>query len=204
MNLAGNLSIAAGEGGGCVYAGDGGSALMAPMCAPYALAFDPAGDLFVTDGSCSCVRRLEAQSGILQTVAGTGVAGIGSDGIPATQSPLTPGAITIAGGSLYLVDALSASTSRIRAVTPPVPPALPQPPAITRILDAVNYQFDFSPGAIVTLYGNYLGPQAPLTGQIGTNGLLTSSLAGDQVTFNNIPAPLLYVSAGQINAVMPV
>src|SRR5260370_24254605 len=60
-----------------------------------------------------------------------------------------------------------------------------------------------SPGEIVSIIGNYLGPGTPVPMQIGPDGRVTSLLSGVQVFFNDIPAPLLYVSAGQINAVTP-
>jgi uncharacterized protein (TIGR03437 family) len=80
---------------------------------------------------------------------------------------------------------------------------LPQPPSISQVVDGVDFRSYISPGAVVTLFGNYFGPQPPLSGQTGTNGLITNSLGGDQVTFNGVPSPLLYVSAGQINAIVP-
>jgi uncharacterized protein (TIGR03437 family) len=201
MNSTGTLSVVAGDGGGCVYAGDGGPALLAPLCGPYALAFDGSGNLFMTDGSCFCVRRIDVQTGIIQTVAGTGSYGsVSNDGVPATQAVLAPGAIAFAGNTLYILDGHAPS---VRAVTPPVPPALPQPPSITSVTDAVEYQTNFSPGDVVALFGNYLAPPAPLPGQIAANGIVTSTLEGDQVSFNGIPGPLLYLSAAQINAVVP-
>src|SRR6185437_11741371 len=130
---------------------------------------------------------------------GTGISGTASsDGIPATQAVLAPGAIAFAGNTLYVLDGNSSS---VRAVTPPVPPALPQPPSISSVTDAVEYQPNFSPGDVVALFGNYLAPPAPIPGSIAGN-LVTNTLAGVHVSFNGIPAPLLYLSAAQINAVI--
>jgi uncharacterized protein (TIGR03437 family) len=60
-----------------------------------------------------------------------------------------------------------------------------------------------SPGEIFSLYGTGLGPVAGVSGQFDSTGKLPAKLAGIQVTCNGIPAPLLYVSANQINAVVP-
>jgi uncharacterized protein (TIGR03437 family) len=61
-----------------------------------------------------------------------------------------------------------------------------------------------APGEIVSIFGTGLGPA---TGAIGgldpATGFLIASLAGVTVTFNNTPAPLFYVSQGQINAEAP-
>jgi uncharacterized protein (TIGR03437 family) len=209
MNAAGALTIAAGEGGGCIYAGDGGSALAAPLCNPSSLAFDDMGNLLITEAFCGCIRRVDSQTGIIQTIAGTGIPSINNtgasiDGSPATKAALTPGAIAWAGGVLYILDQFSiGDTPRsIRAVTPVVPPALPQPPSITQVSDAVAYGVTFSPGAVIALFGNYLGAPTPTAGTI-TNGVVSTSAGGVQLTINGTAAPLLYISAGQINTVIP-
>jgi uncharacterized protein (TIGR03437 family) len=54
-----------------------------------------------------------------------------------------------------------------------------------------------APGSLVAIFGAGIGPAA------GVGGSGQNSLAGVSVTFNGIPAPLLYVSARQINAQVP-
>ncbi len=56
-----------------------------------------------------------------------------------------------------------------------------------------------SPGEIVSLFGSNLGPA---TG-VAFGQTITTTLGGVQVMFGNIPAPLTYVSAIQINAIVP-
>lgn len=62
-----------------------------------------------------------------------------------------------------------------------------------------------SPGEIVTLFGNSIGPASPLSGTsfTPTNGTVLTTLAGTSVTFNNVAAPLIFVAPGQINAIVP-
>ena len=62
-----------------------------------------------------------------------------------------------------------------------------------------------SPGEIVTIFGNNIGPVTPTTGTsfTPTNGTVSTTLAGVSVTFNNVPAPLIFVSQGQVNAIVP-
>ncbi|MBK9169413.1 MAG: IPT/TIG domain-containing protein [Bryobacterales bacterium] len=56
-----------------------------------------------------------------------------------------------------------------------------------------------APGSIVTIFGTGLAPQT-----VSASGApLPSSLRGVTVTFNGRPAPLFFVSSGQINAQVP-
>jgi uncharacterized protein (TIGR03437 family) len=59
-----------------------------------------------------------------------------------------------------------------------------------------------APGEIITIKGGNLGPAEGIQTSFA-GGFVQSLLAGTQVTFDNIVAPLLYVSATQINAVVP-
>lgn len=62
-----------------------------------------------------------------------------------------------------------------------------------------------SPGELVTLYGVAVGPESPAqsTGFDPVSGKLPTQLGGVRVNFNGVAAPLLYVSAGQINLQAP-
>jgi len=61
-----------------------------------------------------------------------------------------------------------------------------------------------SPGEIVTVFGTGLGPASPLQTAIDpTTGKVATTLGNVQVLFNGYPAPLTYVSASQINCVVP-
>ena len=59
-----------------------------------------------------------------------------------------------------------------------------------------------APYELISLYGIDIGPTPPQGAQL-TAGALTSSLAGVQVLFDGIPAPLLYAGPTQINAIVP-
>jgi streptogramin lyase len=88
------------------YSGDGGPATQAAMRSPYELRFDAAGNLFVVEMQNHIVRRIDAKTGIISTIAGTGTRGFGGDGGPATQAQFSqPHSIALDGkGSLYIAD----------------------------------------------------------------------------------------------------
>jgi len=59
-----------------------------------------------------------------------------------------------------------------------------------------------SPGKVVVLYGNRMGPANLTSGQVA-NGKLAAEAGGTQVLFDGVPAPVLYSSAGQVAALVP-
>jgi uncharacterized protein (TIGR03437 family) len=63
-----------------------------------------------------------------------------------------------------------------------------------------------SPGEIVTIFGNGIGPATPTTGTSFTptaSGTVPTTLANVSVKFNNVASPLIFVAPGQINAIVP-
>ncbi len=81
------------------------------------------------------------------------------------------------------------------------------PPAVMAITNAASLQSGpISPGEIVSLFGTNIGPASPAGGilfSLTPNGTVPTSLGGVSVTFNGVAAPLLFVSALQINAIVP-
>ncbi len=61
-----------------------------------------------------------------------------------------------------------------------------------------------APGELISIYGMHIGPAAAASATFDSAGFLPTTLGGVQVAINGIPAPLLYVSQTQINAIAPV
>jgi len=80
--------------------------------------------------------------------------------------------------------------------------ASPSPTFTTVVNSGRNEAGPVSPGELVTIYGANMGPTGGLGGQVA-NGFVTNQVGGVRVLFDNIAAPLLYVSASQINAIIP-
>jgi len=100
----GKLSTIAGTGV-LGYAGDGGLATAAQLNSPNGLAFDAAGNLYISDTSNGRVRKVDA-SGIITTVAGNGTFAYSGDGHAATAASMNfPWGITASPtGDLYIAD----------------------------------------------------------------------------------------------------
>jgi len=62
------------------FAGDGGPAPVGEFNAMHDLVVAPKGDVYVVDSENRCVRKIDAKTGILSTVAGTGDKSVSSDG----------------------------------------------------------------------------------------------------------------------------
>jgi uncharacterized protein (TIGR03437 family) len=60
-----------------------------------------------------------------------------------------------------------------------------------------------APGELITLRGTGLGPATATIGLPGPDGLLPTQLNGVQVTFDGVPAPILYAQAQQVNVQAP-
>jgi uncharacterized protein (TIGR03437 family) len=60
-----------------------------------------------------------------------------------------------------------------------------------------------APGQIITIFGVRMGPATIAPFLLDNNGRVPGALAGTRVLIGGQPAPLLYVSAGQIGAIVP-
>ena len=90
-------------GGG--LGGDGSPATAASVIDPHGGVFDRYGNLFIDEGTGHKIRRVDAVTGVITTVAGTGAATYNGDGIPATDANITPNAAAIDSiGNLYITD----------------------------------------------------------------------------------------------------
>ena len=101
------------------FAGDNGPATAAELDSPAGLALDAAGDLYIADSHNHRVREVSSATGIIATIAGTGVAGFSGDGGAAKSAQLDlPTALAFdAAGDLYIADTGNHRVRRIAATT---------------------------------------------------------------------------------------
>ena len=109
----GIITTVAGSGAG--FSGDGGPATAALLFRPSGVALDCEGNLYIADTGNDRIRRVEAASGIITTVAGTSDFGFSGDHGPATEARLNlPGDVTLdSEGNLLFSDS---GNHRIRRV----------------------------------------------------------------------------------------
>jgi sugar lactone lactonase YvrE len=96
-----DLSTFAGRG-----VGDGGPASAAVLMSPRNLAMDASGNIFIADAENARVRRIDAATGVITTVAGNGAPGQPTDGDQAVLASLKePSGVALSsGGDLFIAD----------------------------------------------------------------------------------------------------
>ncbi|HTB30658.1 MAG TPA: hypothetical protein VK808_01445, partial [Bacteroidia bacterium] len=109
--VVGNVVSGGISGGG--YSGDGGPATAAELSAPYGVAFDAAGNMYIADDVNNVIREVDQSTGNISTVVGNtisgGAAGGGysGDGGPATAAEIHGPACVVfdASGNMIIADA---------------------------------------------------------------------------------------------------
>lgn len=173
---------------------DGGTA-----AAVQSLAISPGGNIWVTG---------VAGSSTIPNTSGwtTGTAFVA--GLNATASQLTYSALFPSGTveQSIAVDAsgqvhVAGSSGSVAAISPASAPTM----KIFALQNAAGGSVTarISPAEAISIYGPGIGPAAATTAA-PANGFYPKTLAGVQVTINGMNMPLLYVSANQINAVVPM
>lgn len=102
--------------GAAGFAGDGGPATAAALNEPYGVVVDRAGNIYTADRKNACVRRIDAETGVITTFAGTGTPGSSGDGGPASRAALAePNGLAFdpAERNLYIADV---ADHRVRVV----------------------------------------------------------------------------------------
>jgi sugar lactone lactonase YvrE len=114
-DLSGTVRYVVGAGRSGRFGGDGGPATQAALNFPGAVAVDRQGNLYIADTMNHRVRKVEAATGLITTIAGTGQHRCSGDGSPATAAALNePAALAVDDrGNLFIADQ---SNNRVRKV----------------------------------------------------------------------------------------
>jgi uncharacterized protein (TIGR03437 family) len=108
---------------------------------------------------------------------------------------------TVANGKVY-VPSLTNVATVYGLLSPPA--GLGATPSIASVTHAASYSPDaVAPGELVAIFGSNLGPAVPAGLQLDDSGSVATTLAGTQVLFGGLASPMIFSSAGQIDAVVP-
>lgn len=182
--------------GGAAYnapLGDGGPAASARLWDPIALTLDRQGNLYIAESGEARVRKVEASTGIITTLAGNGDRGTSGDGLPATQAEVDPGGIAIdSAGDFYIADG----------------PVVRELAAGSNVLTTVvgNGYYGFSGEGLSATLATLCSPQGLAFD--GSGNLLVADWCNDRirkVTFQNTTAtPVFSPIAGTYAGAQPV
>ena len=117
VSTAGIITTYAGTGA-AGYNGDGGQAKDAELKAPYSVVLDGANNLYISDYGNNVIRKVTYATGIINTVAGTGVPGDTGNGGPAVDAELNMPAgmfFNTANNTLYFADSGSSVIREINS-----------------------------------------------------------------------------------------
>jgi uncharacterized protein (TIGR03437 family) len=121
-----------------------------------------------------------------------------------------PGAVALDNSGVYVSGAIRGGAAHGNAFLvklaknpPPPAPGLPQIFYECVVNAASDAGGGVAPGEIVSVFGQGIGPTTPAHPLIGDDGALATALSATRVLFGGTPAPLLYVSAAQVNAIVP-
>ena len=148
------------------------------------------------------------------TVAGSTIDG----GKWLTVSPIsgtTPAALTVsvntsgmqAGqytGAVTITPADSTVSTRVISVTLTLTGSGTTAVIVRSLVNAASLQpGPLAPGEIITIFGSGLGSALGINTSVSSAGAVGSVIGDTRILFDGVPAPLLYVRADQINAIVP-
>jgi sugar lactone lactonase YvrE len=157
------------------FSGDGGPATSAELQNPYGVTLDASGNLYIGDAGNARIRRVDARTGIITTIAGNGTNGSSGDGGAATNAEFRyPEFVALdASGNIYISDVVD---NRIRGVF-----------------------FGSNPLLIS------LSPNSSMVGNPAFNLTVTGAnfVSGSTVYWNGVPLSTAFVSTTQLTALIP-
>ena len=190
------ITTVAGDGTGA-FGGDGGPAVDAQLHTPSGIAFDSVDNLYIADRTNNRIRRVDAISGDITTIAGNGTPGFSGDGGLASGSQVRlPEAITVdSDDNIYVVDTANVRVRKIDTTT--------------GIIDtvagnggfgfggdngpAVDAQFESPQYAVVDAAGNiYIADRGnDRVRKVDTAGIITTAAGNGTSTFGGDTGPAI-------------
>jgi uncharacterized protein (TIGR03437 family) len=175
------------------FGGDGGDATSAALNTPMDVKVDSHSNVYIADMLNHRIRRIDG-NGVISTVAGTGVAGRGPDGVAATSSSLNfPAGLALdSNDDLYVADWQNYLIRRISFQ--------PRPALFSGgVVNAASFSAPAAPGSLISIFGSNLASSVS-TASVAP---WPTKLGDTSVQVNGVDVPIYFVSPQQINAQLP-
>jgi trimeric autotransporter adhesin len=179
------------------YSGDSGPAVSAAIGVPVSIAADSSGNVYIAD-SGSRIRLVKKGSGVITTIAGTGISGYTGDGSVATAAQLnSPTGLSFSSsGTLYLADSMNSAVRKLTFAGYSL--------TLASVANgASNLTGGIAPGEVVVLYGASLGPDTLVMGATSSSGTLATVAGSTRVYISGTAVPVYYASSTQVAAIVP-
>ncbi len=179
------------------FSGDNLAATATAVANPYGIVVDASGTIYFADSFNSRIRRVDAGTGLISTIAGNGTNGYTGDGGPSILGELfyPLGLARDSKGTFYISDSQNQVIRTLRT-------ASTGGNAVDFTNAASNEIGALAAGEIVTLYGAGIGAST-LTLATPADGLFPNRVAETQVLINGVAAPMIYSSPNQVAAIVP-
>ncbi len=179
--------------------GDGGPATHASLFYPKGITLDQQGNLYIADYTNQRIRKV-LPNGIIQTIAGVGLAGSYGDGGYANQaeSNFPTGVAVDNAGNVYIADSANYVVRELNPITPSINTG----GVVTA--SAFGGFGSVAPGSWIEIYGSALAIDTRSWETKDFNGVNAPiSLDGTSVTIGGQSAFVEYISPGQVNVQVP-
>jgi uncharacterized protein (TIGR03437 family) len=163
----------------------------------YAAAVDSNGNLYVNGDLVTLFRSVKGNPPA--SIIGIGGGFYGDEGAAQSAAYNTPGGIASgANGNVFFIDR---GNFRIRSLSGSLPAVAPSILA-NGVVNSASYKGGaIAAGELVSIFGSNLAPATAINGF--PNNLLPKVAGNTRVLFNQIVAPILAATPGQINAIVP-
>jgi trimeric autotransporter adhesin len=159
------------------------------------LTTDPAGNLYFADYRNSVINKVLGDNTVI-TIAGSGTNGYAGDFGPAAVAQFNaPYGVAIdSSANIYVADY---NNNVIRVLSPVAPPS-------AFVVNGASEAFSsVAPGEVISVFGNNIGSSTPAIAQPDANGIFETQFSGTMITFNGIPAPVLFSGPNYVSGVVP-
>ncbi len=190
----GTLTVIAGTGT-AGYNGDNQAAKQAMLNSPTDVSLDSAGNIYIADFLNNRIRLVDS-TGMIRTIAGTGVAGSTGDGGLAREARVNHPAQAApdAACNIFVTERWNGRIRKLELRRTPVPRI-----AAGGVVSSASLDARFAPGSLISVLGTNLATRT----EKAPEGPWPATLGGARLRINDIDAPLVSARPERLDGQIP-